>query len=60
MKPSVVVHYHGQQLKTGAAEHRHLIMIDSDLGHARADQITRQYFIPYRENKMRKGMGKLK
>ena len=49
-------HYHGQQLKTGAAEYRHLIMIDRDLGHPRADQITRQYFMQYRADKMAKAM----
>ncbi|MDX2322394.1 MAG: tyrosine-type recombinase/integrase, partial [Moritella sp.] len=47
---------HGQQLKTGATELRHLIMINSDLGQPRADQITRQYFMQYRADKMAEGM----
>jgi len=33
-------HYHGQQLKIGVSEDKHLIMIDRDLGHPRADQIS--------------------
>lgn len=33
--------YHGQQLKTGEKELKHLIAIDADLGHPRADQVTK-------------------
>ena len=48
-------HYHGQQLKTGEQELRHLIKIDKDLGHPRADQITKQRFMQYRADKMALG-----
>ncbi|SGZ07858.1 phage integrase [Moritella viscosa] len=48
-------HYHGQQLKTGKKELKHLVAIDSDLGHPRADQVTRQCFTQYRALKMAEG-----
>ncbi|PKH06434.1 tyrosine-type recombinase/integrase [Moritella sp. Urea-trap-13] len=49
-------HYHGQQLKTGPRELKHLITINADLGNLKADQLTRQRFMQYRADKMAGGM----
>lgn len=48
-------HFHGQQLKTGAKELKHLVALDSELGNPRADQVTRQLFTQYRAMKMAEG-----
>jgi len=49
-------HYHGQQLKTGPRELKHLITINADLGNLRVDQLTRQRFMQYQADKMTGGM----
>ncbi|MGC3833402.1 phage integrase [Moritella viscosa] len=44
--------YHGQQLKRPEKELKHLLSIDKDLGHPRADQVTKQRVMQFRADKM--------
>lgn len=47
--------HHGQQLKTGEKELKHLIKLDKELGHPKAYQVTKGLLSDYRANMLADG-----
>ncbi|MEC4729066.1 tyrosine-type recombinase/integrase [Shewanella sp. D64] len=49
-------HYHGQQLKSGSNDLRHLQRLDKELGQPKAYQVTKNLFMDYRSTKLASGI----